>query len=294
MNSDVVTTSTSRHEELGNNGRSRAQASPRRLVAAVVLLVVVAATAWMVKVMLFPSVKEAYFALNERSLQQAGSRLVVVRPTRFARSHFHGVVSTTVRVFRKPVPRFMGRNVSLRELMAVAYGRNADRVLVPDNAPSTHFDFLVTVPRSPQEQLQQAIRKQLGYIARPEPHETAVLALKVQDANLAGLVISEADKKPGVEFRDGKLCFTHVPLRAFSSGLEQALGTPVVDKTGLTNLYDFSVAWSVETQRLLQNRDTAHGMIDKVLSDLGLGLQPDTVSVEMLVVKRAESLSATK
>ena len=204
-----------------------------RTTAVLIGLVVVAAAVF-VKLQFFPSVRESYFALSERNLQKVHSGLLVLRPTRFSRSHFNGIVATTVRVFGKPAPRLIGRNVSFRDLIAAAYGRNAATIALPADAPKTNFDFLVTTRGDPQGRLREAIRKDLGFVARLEPHDTEVLALKVQDANLPGLTVNETAGRGGVHFKDGKLLFTHVRLGALTGGLEQALGMPVVDKTGLT------------------------------------------------------------
>jgi uncharacterized protein (TIGR03435 family) len=252
------------------------------------LILALAAAAVIVKLKFFPPIKEAYFALNDRSLQQVSSGLVVVRPTRFAKSHFNGIVSSMVPVSGKPVRRIMGRNVSFKDLIATAYGQNADRVAPPSDSPKTNFDFLVTVRDHQRQRLQEAIRTQLGFVARLEAHEVNVLALKVENANLPGLALSAGDKKENLEFNDGKLCFTHVRLGAMAGGLEQVLRTPVVDKTGLTNFYDFSFAWDEQVQRQLQNGPTARGVVDKILNDRGLALKPDTATLEMLVVRRAD------
>jgi len=241
-----------------------------------------------VKVEFFPSFKEADFALSSRNLQQVSSGLVVVRPTCFARSHYNGIVSTTVLVFGKPARRTMGRNVSFKDLMATACGQTPERVLLPSDAPKTNFDFLVTARVHQQQKLREAIRKKLGFVARMESHETDVLALKVANPSLPGLAVSGADQKEHVEFKDGRLCFTHVPVAAFTVGLEQALGRPVVDRTGLTNLYNLSLAWDPQLQRELQNGPTARAAVDRILKAWGLTLKLDTARVEMLVVKRAD------
>jgi uncharacterized protein (TIGR03435 family) len=60
-----------------------------------------------------------------------------------------------------------------------------------------------------------------------------------------------------------------------------------VDKTSLTNYYDFSLAWNMQFMMKLENDSTARPAIDKILGDWGLGLETDTAPMEMLVVKKA-------
>jgi uncharacterized protein (TIGR03435 family) len=65
------------------------------------------------------------------------------------------------------------------------------------------------------------------------------------------------------------------------------LKTPVVDKTDLTNFYDFSLIWDAKTAQQIQNNTLDNETGRKILAEWGLGLEPDTASIEMLVVKKA-------
>ena len=212
------------------------------LLACAAALVVVGAVA--VKWIFFPSIKETYFTMNDRSLQQAPAGLVVVRPTHFAKSPRTGIMSASATVSGKRIWRIMGRDVTFKELMAVAYGQSQGRVTLPPGAPPGNFDFLVTVPDSQLPRLQTAIRKKLGYVAQQEIREADVLAMKIKDASLPGLTVSAAGTKPNADFKNGKLFFSHMRLQVVTGGLEQMLKSPVVDKTDLTNLYDFSTIWT--------------------------------------------------
>jgi len=69
--------------------------------------------------------------------------------------------------------------------------------------------------------------------------------------------------------------------------LEGILKMPVVDKTGLTNYYDFSLVWDSQTAQQIQNGTLDQATGQKILAEWGLGLEPDTASLEMLVVKKA-------
>lgn len=261
---------------------------PKWLTGAMLLAVVVIAV--LVKLFLFPSPRLDDFALNERSLQQVRSGLLVLRPTQFARFHFNGTISTEARVWGKPVQRLLGRNVTFKELVAVAYGQPENRVVLPDNAPKTNFDFLVTVRNDPHEQLQQAIRKQLGFVAVLEPHEAPVLALRVANANLPGLSVSDSGSKEGVEVKDGKICFTHVHIGELTGDLEHQLHVPLVNETGLTNAYNFSLATDAELkmEQELRKGSSPQEVFDEIFKSWGLMLRPDTATLDMLVVKVAD------
>jgi uncharacterized protein (TIGR03435 family) len=264
--------------------RSKRALRTKALIAGLTLALLTATV--IVKWLFFPGVKEDYFALNIRNLQQVPSGLVVVRPTRIGWSHFNGAISTTVPIFGKPALRLMGRNVSLKQLIATAYGQNIERVALQADAPNTNFDFLITVRTNPHERLQQAIRKKLGFIANMESVDTDVLALKVENSDLPGLTVSGADKKQSVALKDGNRCFIHMQAGPFASGFEQTLGMPVVDKTGLTNFYDSCITWGPQVRQQLHDRPTSRVAVDKILDALGLALTPGVAPLEMLVVKR--------
>ncbi|HUC86587.1 MAG TPA: TIGR03435 family protein [Candidatus Acidoferrales bacterium] len=259
-------------------------ATKSKLAAGALALALIAA-AVAVKMVFYPSVKDEYFTLNQRSLRDVPFGLVVLRPTHFPKSARTGVMWGSEPRPGKPVRRVMGRNVSLQELFATAYGKNADRVLLPPDAPKTNFDFLVTAAGDQQQRLQTAIRRRLGLVAKTEMREAEVLALTVNDPNLPRLTVSDAKAGQKVDFNNGKLQFTHIGIQDLMRGLEQVLKVPVVDKTSLTNYYDFSVAWGPQMQRQLQNDATATAAVKKILDDLGLALESDHDQTEMLVVK---------
>jgi uncharacterized protein (TIGR03435 family) len=254
-------------------------------VAAVILIATVVA----VKLIFFPSIKEAYFTMNNgnnRSLQKVPANLVVVRPTHFANSTHKGISYVSSQSNGRNVRRMMGRNVPLRDVIAVAYGQSPSRVVLPLDAPKGNYDFLVTVTDNPEGRLQSAIRRKLGYTAQMETRDTDVLALKVEDPNSPGLKASGADERDNTSFKDGKLYFTHQRLTVVTDGLEQMIKSPVVDKTGLTNYYDFSLVWNQQMQRQIQNGTMDQATGQKILADWGLGLEPDTAPLEVLVVKK--------
>jgi uncharacterized protein (TIGR03435 family) len=246
------------------------------------LVVLLLVAVVVVKLAFFPSIKDANFTLNIRSLQQAPANVVIIRLTHFPKSTRNGVISASSNRNGKSTRWMMGRNVPLSDVMAAAYGQNPSRVALPPGAPKGNYDFLVTVADNPEEQLQSAIRRKLGYTAQMEKHDADVLALKIENATLPGLTVSDASEKENVNFTGGKLYFTHMRLTILTDGLQQMLKTPVVDKTGLTNFYDFYTVWNQQ----MQNGHWDQAAAEKLLNGWGLGLEPDTVPIHMLVVKK--------
>ena len=236
-----------------------------------------------VKMIFFPSVKDAWFQTNRQKLKQVPAGLVVVRATHFPKSPTNGMAFTFAD--DKGNLWFVGRNVTFRQLMAGAYNSNPCRVVLPSSAPKNNFDYLVTMPERPeaQEHLRLAVQKKIDYTAHREMCDEDVLALKVQDPALPGLKVSDADEKPSIAVSNTKITFTHQQLGVLTSPkadfLEGFLQTPVVDRTGVKGFYDFSL---VDSQKNL-NRDD----VDKILNGWGLMLESGTASIEMLVVEKA-------
>jgi uncharacterized protein (TIGR03435 family) len=252
------------------------------------ILVLTLTAAAVVKVIFFPSIKDAWFAMDERSLQQAPAGLILVRPTHFAYLRQKGILRTAAPKSKGDTQWIMGRNVPLRDVIAAAYDRNLSRVVLPADVPPTRFDFLMTAPAKQLPRFQEIVRHKPGYTAQLETRNTDVLALKIANPALPGLKLSNDNEKRNGFFRNEKLHFTHMPLALIVNHFGRSLDTPVVDKTGLTNSYNFSFAWNDETIRHLQDETTAREALDKIIAGLGLKLEPDTASLEMLVVKKAD------
>jgi uncharacterized protein (TIGR03435 family) len=249
-------------------------------------LVLLVAGAGLVAKRIFWPVDDSVFVLDSRRLEKAPSGVVLLRPTHFPNSRVSGMFT---RGFSpkpgKRAMRMIGRNVSLAAVIQMAYRCNSSRIVLPPNPPKDNFDFLVTVSDKPEERLQTAIKKKLGYVARWETRETDVLLLKVQTPNAPGLKRStkEGSEEDG-RYNNGKLSFKHQPLSGLTGFLEYMLKQPVLDKTGLTDFYDYSVDWNQHIRTGTLNRND----FNKSLRDMGLALVSGSESLEMLVVETAQ------
>jgi len=240
-------------------------------VAGCIAIVVVAKIIW------FPTVQDAWFQTNGRQLRTVPNGLVIVRPTHFP----HTPTNSVGYANDNGKMRVAGRNVTFLYLMAMAYQYNPSRVSLPVGAPTNNFDFVVT---GAQEKLRTVILKKTGYSAQIQTQDTDVLALKVADPDSTALAPSGPDEKQNVNFKQGRLYFTHMKLKGIADGLQGVLKTPVVDETGLSNYYDFSLPWS----RNMNPNNLTRDDLDKIVGAWGLQFVPDTASIEMLVVKKGD------
>jgi uncharacterized protein (TIGR03435 family) len=229
------------------------------------------------------AVKDAYFEPDTDKLRQVPANLLVIRPTRFPHAygkirHYHG---------NESLARTVGQNVSFQSMMAEAYDCDFAQVILPPGAPQGNFDFLVTKPAQVREQLRTAIQKQLGYTAHCEKRDMDALILEISDPSLPGLTISGSNEDSDINYKGGKLYFTHKPFDHIVDGLSQGLDEPILDQTGLTNYYDFSMAWNADIEKAMQHGSVDLAKTEKVIANWGLGLEATNVSMDVYVVEKA-------
>lgn len=126
------------------------------------------------------------------------------------------------------------------------------------------------------------MRHVLGLAGSFETVETNVLLLKVKRRNSPGLKISSATVgKTDI----GNPYFSAVKgqINSLAGALEEnVFQIPVINRTGLTNFYDFNLSW--------QPLDPTSSKIDilnrALIDQLGLELVPSREPVEMLIVEK--------
>jgi uncharacterized protein (TIGR03435 family) len=174
----------------------------------------------------------------------------------------------------------MGLGVKAVDVVQCAYGGTLGRMIFSTPLPDGNYDFISNLPGGAGDALQREIKKKFGLVARSELIETNVLVLTVRNRNAAGLRISSASTNPNTANRDrgsGSYGCKNQPISNLVSFLEDYLGTPVVDQTGLTDNYDI----------VLIGNSTREGLKHVVLKELGLELVPGREPIEFLVVERA-------
>ena len=73
---------------------------------------------------------------------------------------------------------------------------------------------------------------------------------------------------------------------------QQQLGRLVIDKTGLTAKYDFTLQWTPDTNQGAPTENSAPSLFTAIQEQLGLKLQPERDSVPLLVIDHVERPSA--
>jgi uncharacterized protein (TIGR03435 family) len=248
------------------------------VVVSVGVLIVLAVT---VKWRFLPFIKDAYFKADYREFQKVPGNLLVVRPTHYS---FPTKGTSISSYTRSPSGEYnmrqMGRNVPLERVIATAYQCNPSQIVSPPAKPPGNFDFLVTLPDKNQELFKSAIQKRLGYVAHWETRNTDVLLLEPQTPDPTALQPS-SQGSANISYQNGRYEFTHARLGSVMGFLESGLKQPVLDRTGLTNFYDFSIARNWPIPGGPDQKD-----VEKILGTLGFKLEPGNAPVQMLVVEK--------
>ena len=224
-------------------------------------------------------IKNSYFA-DPDDLRHVPAGLVALRPTHFG--YTYGKIRHDHQ--NDTLVRIVGRDASLRQIIADAYDCDPAQVIMPDDAPEGHFDFLVTKPGHVREQLKKIIQSQFHYTAHSERQDTDVFILTVSDPALPGLAPSTDDEGSGLSYKDGRLYFKHQTISRIVDGLAQGLNKPVLDQTGLTNEYDFSVVWNRDVTKSMEKGEWTLAGTRKVLAGWGLALESSNVPMDRYIV----------
>ncbi len=178
----------------------------------------------------------------------------------------------------------------LKEIIQIAYGKDKLRTLTSTELPTTKYDFFAKLPgKNPvaptrwADAFQQKIKNQFGLVGEFELKVTPVLVLKLKPENIRKLEQSHAMPN-GIAFTEQSgqfFCFEQ-PISTLDNFLERYFKTPIVDRTGLTNNYDYKITWDEP----VPDKPNPAGLKQALLDQLGLELVSTNEPIEMLVIKK--------
>jgi RNA polymerase sigma factor (sigma-70 family) len=169
------------------------------------------------------------------------------------------------------------------------------RTILNTKLPTRRYDFFSNWPTGAKEALQAEIERKFGLAVEVQSIATNALLLEVKEPNSTGLEL-QPNLPGGIPFRrkDGTMSADHVTMDDLARRLEEMLGIPVVNQTGLTNRYDFTISWSnyggpyFELNGVKEPIPTLARLKKALPDQLGLELVPTNMPVEMLVIGKAD------
>jgi uncharacterized protein (TIGR03435 family) len=218
------------------------------------------------------------------------------------------------------------RNMTVRNLIAFAYGlqdfqllnapnwTNAEGYDVMAKAPTAEISSPSAGPHTPQESLDQRklrfkrvgerlrslLADRFGLVVHYETREHSVYFLMVAKNGSKLRQVATADAPPHKEEGRGHSQGFAVPIDMLVTTLSNATHTTVIDKTGLTGRYDYTLDWTPQIQGAAANPDTdpvqAPGSGPTVYTaareQLGLQLVSGKAPVDVVVVDHVDRPSA--
>jgi uncharacterized protein (TIGR03435 family) len=226
-----------------------------------------------------------------------------------------------MRIMNQP-GMFIAENVSLKALMQQAYGIREDLISGgPGWVGTSSFDFegkispadsdalkamnsdQVKVVR--QQMMQRALADRFKLKVRTETKTLPVYELvlakggpKLKETNPGGNYPNGIKGPDGIarggvmQMQNGKLTGQGVPIANLTGNLSRNLERTVIDKTGLTGKYDFTLTWKPDngpgSQDTGASDSNAPDLFTAVTEQLGLKLVSTKGPVETLVIDNAE------
>lgn len=188
------------------------------------------------------------------------------------------------------------RAYTVWNILPVAFDTSSDRIWTNASLPGEKYDFTVFQPCQnaigpPVDLtilLQQALKSAFGLVGFKETNDMEVFLLKVKEPKPAGLVVSPT---PGGAFHygPGDIGGVDVSMDGLAAALESNLKKPVIDETGLTNHYDFSLQWDQKSP----DQPNPEGLMKVLRQDLGLDLVPAVRSMEVVRVEQVKASQPT-
>ena len=188
--------------------------------------------------------------------------------------------------------------VSARDLIRGAYGLPEVQLEGgPAWTKSDRFDMVAQAEREPtrdelRSMLQSLLADRFKLLVHRETKEQPiyVLTLASADGSIgAGLRRSPVDcaaipSPCGLSGSQGTMTAHPIAFSVFARSLSPTVGRVVVDRTGLSGVFEFELRWSPEPRATFPGPS----FFGALQEQLGLKLEPDRAPLEMLVIDHVE------
>jgi uncharacterized protein (TIGR03435 family) len=172
------------------------------------------------------------------------------------------------------------QNVSMRLLLASAFGGEEYREVLPAGLPQGNYDFMYTLPGSWPDGLRKELMRQFGIKVHFETRTMKALLLTAPklDTNLCRMASTQDDKQEG-NFRN--VVFHGASMDSVARWMEAVLETPVLDRTGLTDHFDVAIRWLPKP-----GQTEKEAIAEALLERYGFQLTGTNMPLRVLVVEQ--------
>lgn len=190
-------------------------------------------------------------------------------------------------------------NVTLKRAIAGAYGIGESRILGgPEWIDSDRFQITAKTNRPLDDaalmiMLQTLLAERFNLKLHRENRTGEGLLLEIAKNGLK--LRAETDARTSYNNGHGRLDATAVSMRTLAEILSRNTAVPVVDRTGLSGAFDFTLSWDPDAPRTLEPDDAAaflrEVLANAIQQQLGLTLKSQRMPMEVLIVDGAQKPS---
>jgi uncharacterized protein (TIGR03435 family) len=211
--------------------------------------------------------------------------------------------------------QFRAINMNVNDLLGFAYSVQAKQIL---GAPAWFDSDLYDIDGVPdvegrpsQKQigimLQKLLADRFQLVFHRDKKELSVYAVEVgKGGPKMTKTASAPNDPPGFGFRKlGDLTVRNLTMADFATWMQTVLDKPVVDQSGLTDRYDFTLSWTPDNSQFAQFRSAGAtvapptddpnappSLYTAMQEQLGMKLEPVKAPADVIVIDRVEKPSA--
>ena len=171
------------------------------------------------------------------------------------------------------------------DVLSSCYAISPVRIMTNCALPDGKFDFIVKTGSksgaAARTWLRQAVESAFGLETKHQTNEMDVWLLTVTQPNADGLKPTASTGGSSSSAGPGRMQVVNGTLGSLAWSLENRLGKPVIDETGLTNHYDFEIKWTAGDEQTAPEE-----LVRTVREQLGLELKAAKRPIDVLVVDK--------
>lgn len=182
-----------------------------------------------------------------------------------------------------------GQGVSLRRILATAYGVDESRIIAPKWLDNTHFDLYGKSPKDvPDNQLKPMLQALLkDRFQLKEHHEERELPIYNLVVAKTGVKMAVVPKESPADslVRGYPMMRGTGEVAMLAQMLSGVVGRPVIDRTGLTDQYNFNLGFAPLVPKPgAATEDAPPDLFTAVQQQLGLKLEPSKANLDVVIV----------
>jgi uncharacterized protein (TIGR03435 family) len=186
-------------------------------------------------------------------------------------------------------------NVNLKDVIGQALKVQQFQITGPEWLEGQRFDIVARfTPRSTGEEIPLMLQSLLADRFRLTTHrETKELPVYALTAAKNGPRLKTADSASGISSNSNRTqrhAVAKVSMERFAEFLTGEAGRPVLNKTGLTGIYEMKLDWAPESALAGNDTTALPSLFTALQEQLGLRLQSTRGAVEMVVVDHVDGM----